>query len=252
VAVTLPPAKILLVEDGPINQKLMQYVLQKHGATIATADNGKLGAELALREPFDVILMDMQMPVMDGYAATEFLRQQGLTTPIVALTAHAMSGDEQKCLAAGCTGYLSKPIDIDRLLETILGLLTPAAGRPHVATLSAAPSHQTVPATAAAPVLSTLPLDDPEFRAIIEDFVTWLGEHLLAMRDAWQNRQWPTLTKLAHTLKGTGGLAGFDCFTRPARELEQLARKQCPEGIAELLDNLDQMADRIMIPAATN
>jgi signal transduction histidine kinase/ActR/RegA family two-component response regulator/HPt (histidine-containing phosphotransfer) domain-containing protein len=250
-AVALPPVKILVVEDGPINQKLMKHVLQKHGATVATADNGQIGAELALREPFDLILMDMQMPVMDGYAATGFLRQQGLTVPIVALTAHAMSGDEKKCLAAGCSGYVSKPIDIDRLLATILELLAPAADRPHEAPPPAAAAHHAAQPAAAAPLFPTLPMEDPEFRAIAEEFVTWLGEHLRAMRDAWQGRQWPTLAKLAHTLKGTGGSAGFDCFTRPARELEQLSRQQCPEGVAELLDNLDQMAGRIMIPAAT-
>ncbi len=101
-------------------------------------------------------------------------------------------------------------------------------------------------------MLSTLPVDNPEFRAISEEFAAWLGGHLPAMRDAWQGRQWPTLTRLAHTLKGTGGSAGFDCFTRPAQELEQLARRQCPAGVAELLDSLDHIAGRIVIPAATN
>ena len=83
------------------------------------AENGRIGADLALKNPFDLILMDMQMPVMDGYTATTLLRQQGLTVPIIALTAHAMKGDEDKCRAAGCSGYVTKPIDADLLVRTV-------------------------------------------------------------------------------------------------------------------------------------
>ena len=89
------------------------------GVTIIEAENGQIGSELALAEPFDVILMDMEMPVMDGYAAAALLRSKGLKTPIIALTAHAMRGDEEKCRSAGCTGFLTKPIDMDLLVRTI-------------------------------------------------------------------------------------------------------------------------------------
>ncbi|MCA9269653.1 MAG: response regulator, partial [Planctomycetales bacterium] len=101
----LPPCKVLLVEDGVINRKLIVAVLGEAGAEVATAENGLLGVARALKEDFDLILMDMQMPLMDGYTATSRLREQGLTLPIIALTAHAMKQDEQKCKAAGCSGY---------------------------------------------------------------------------------------------------------------------------------------------------
>ncbi len=123
---------ILLAEDGPDNQRLIKSVLEKAGATVTAVENGKMAVDAALAArtsgaPFDVILMDMQMPVMDGYTATGRLRQEGYAGPIVALTAHAMETARDECLAAGCDDYASKPINRKRLLDTILRHLRPAA-----------------------------------------------------------------------------------------------------------------------------
>ncbi|WP_339733304.1 ATP-binding protein [uncultured Gimesia sp.] len=108
--------RILLVEDGPDNQRLIRFILNKAGAEVTIAKNGVEGIKLALaaketEAPFDLILMDMQMPVMDGYEATQTLRELAYKGQIVALTANAMKGDAERCLAAGCDAYLSKPID---------------------------------------------------------------------------------------------------------------------------------------------
>ncbi|MBN2580358.1 MAG: response regulator [Pirellulales bacterium] len=115
----LQGTKILLVEDGEVNRKLIRLILQRAGADVSLAENGRQGLDLAKRQPFNLILMDMQMPVMDGYSAAMRLRQAGNTTPIVALTAHAMKGDEEKCKQAGCDTYLPKPIDAPTLLATV-------------------------------------------------------------------------------------------------------------------------------------
>ncbi len=120
----IPHCRILLVEDGIDNQRLISTILQKAGAQVEIAENGKIAVDMVIQETsldrtFDLILMDIQMPVMDGYQATTSLRQRGYSGPIIALTAHAMSGDREKSLAAGCNDYATKPIQCKDLIEMI-------------------------------------------------------------------------------------------------------------------------------------
>ncbi|MBN2473675.1 MAG: PAS domain S-box protein [Pirellulales bacterium] len=116
--------RVLLAEDAPDNQRLICLILNKLGARVTVAENGQIAYKQAMEawrmaEPFDVVLMDMQMPILDGYQTTRRLREQRYTGPIVALTAHAMASDRAKCLQAGCDAYLSKPIERERLTALV-------------------------------------------------------------------------------------------------------------------------------------
>ena len=134
---TAVDGRVLLVEDGPDSQRIIAFMLKKSGADVTLADNGQVACELALTamaegRPFDVILMDMQMPVMDGYDATKKLRAEGYTWPIIALTAHAMTGDREKCLECGCDDYIIKPLVREKLI-TLVAECTTIKPRPVVA-----------------------------------------------------------------------------------------------------------------------
>ena len=119
---------VLVVEDNQVNQRVMKTVLERRGYTVALADTGVAALSMTAERHFDVVLMDVQMPEMDGITATRLLRerdaQQGVHTVIVMLTAHALEGDRERCLAAGADGYVPKPIQISQLLAEIEAALS--------------------------------------------------------------------------------------------------------------------------------
>jgi CheY-like chemotaxis protein len=237
--ISLSGVRILLVEDGATNRKLISLVLSRAGAEVATAENGEIGVNRARAQKFDVILMDMQMPVMDGYQATAALRRDGLQIPIIALTANSMKGDAEHCLAAGCSGFLSKPIDCDRLLNGVaqaLGDVAPSGGE--AAACKEAESSLT-------PLTSSLPMDDPDFVEIVREFVLRLQPRVEEMRLLASAGDLNAVASLAHWLKGAGGTAGFRELMVSGADLEEKARSGDAVGVVAELDRVAALVARI-------
>jgi CheY-like chemotaxis protein/HPt (histidine-containing phosphotransfer) domain-containing protein len=224
-------------------------VLEEVGLRVSDAENGRVGADMALQESYDVILMDMQMPVMDGFAATRLLRQRGVKVPIIALTANAMKGFEQEVLEAGCSGYLTKPVDIDGLVQTLAALL---GGRRTQRTALKKEPAASIPVLressgALGPVASRL-ADHPRLRAVVRKFAQQMPERMQAIESAWDRRDFENLASLAHWLKGSGGTAGFDAFTAPAKTLEQMAKARSEQQTAEVVAELRRLVEHIVVP----
>jgi signal transduction histidine kinase/HPt (histidine-containing phosphotransfer) domain-containing protein/ActR/RegA family two-component response regulator len=235
--VRLDGARILLAEDGYDNQRLISLYLATAGATVTVVENGRLAVDRLAGETFDVVLMDMQMPEMDGYSAAAELRRRGFAAPVVALTAHAMSEDRARCLAAGCTDYLTKPVDHDLLLRTVFGYLPPEAKarvNATAPTVAAAPPAAAVPLPPAAPAAASPPPANPAgmpmprsakaaeaMRGAIQAFVGRLPErvdHLLQLSAAGDLAE---LKRALHQIKGVGAGFGFPRITEVAGRAEQ-------------------------------
>jgi len=217
--------RVLLAEDGVDNQQLIRAVLTKAGADVDIAENGKIACSKASKGDFDVVLMDMQMPEMDGYQATKRLRKRGYTKPILALTAHAMASDRDRCLAAGCDDYLTKPINRAVLIQGIAD----HAGRT-AETHPAEPVAEEAPSVAVADQSSDVLIsefaDDPDLAELVAGFVDSLPEKVQVMQTALQAQDFEGLTRLAHQLKGAGGSYGFPSLTETAAELEAAAKAE--------------------------
>ena len=246
----LPKVRVLIVDDGEENRELVRLVLEEAGALTEQAENGQVAVEKVMARSYDLIIMDLQMPVMDGETATQLLRSRSVETPIVALTAHAMKGFEQGILAAGFTAYLTKPIDLDKLMATIAGLTGGEQLSPVLKKTSQMPiptyKAGSVPRT---PVVSRL-AGNPRLRPAVEKFIDRLSGQLDAMEHDWKTQDFKALAELAHWLKGAGGSVGFDVFTEPAMSLEQLAKAGTEEGINEVIGELRDLTARIVRPLA--
>jgi PAS domain S-box-containing protein len=237
--------RILLAEDGPDNQTLISTILQLAGAKVDVAANGRIAVQKAMAAradgtPYDAILMDMQMPEMDGYEAARQLRQSGYDKPIVALTAHAMDGDRQKCIAAGCDDYATKPLHRASLLGTLARLMEGSKPPPREPPTVAAPE----PPPPQEPIYSDF-RDDPDMAGIIAEFVAQLPYRLTEMREAAGNNQWEWVQRATHQLKGAGGSYGYACLTEAARELEPHVKRQDTEAAMLALNNLARLCQRM-------
>jgi PAS domain S-box-containing protein len=234
--------RVLLAEDGPDNQTLICAILRAAGAQVDVVANGRLALEKALSArsagtPYDVILMDMQMPEMDGCEATRQLRRAGHAGPIVALTAHAMAEDRAKCLAAGCDDYATKPVDRLGLLRMLALLMGCPATGPEERLAAAAPAQ----ASSDGAIRSQF-ADDPDMTEVIGEFVARLPDTLAAMEESLASHNHGELRRLAHHIKGAGGGYGYPSLTEQARRLEDAAKAADAEAARLALDDLKALA----------
>ena len=209
--------RVLLAEDNPVNQQVATAMLLKRGHHVDVASNGREAVDAVAREPYDVILMDIQMPEMDGFEATEMIRglPQGRTLPIIALTAHALSGERERCLARGMSGYLAKPFKAHDLFAAVEGRgaqpVDAAAARSPAVDLAA--FRRTMEEAGAADAVD----------GILETFVATLPQRLDALVAAAGGTEAEPLQRAAHAFKSAAGTIGAGHLAALLEEMERAA-----------------------------
>lgn len=243
----IPSARVLVVDDGPENRELISLVLTEQGLWVDEAGNGQVALEKMAAGSYDLVLMDMQMPVLDGYAATRELRRQGVAVPIVALTAHAMKGFEAEVLGAGCTAYLTKPVDIDVLLRQVAVLLGGAEEEASAAEASSVFLDAVVDEPLAGTIRSRF-ADNRKLVPIVRKFAARLHQQLEVAEAAMRSGDLGEVERLAHWLAGAAGTVGYDAFTGPAREMEAAAKAGDAPLAEVVLQRLVHMGTRLEVP----
>jgi len=238
-------AEILLVEDNPINQQIAVELLEMAGLVVTVADNGKIAVETLEHKTFDAVLMDLQMPIMDGYEATNKIRKEkkNATLPIIAMTANAMSDDKERCLAAGMNEHLGKPIDPQEMYSTIARWVKPTKQQHN------APEESAITFTMSdLPVLPEFDVESAltrmagnvtSYRKTLQKVVTSEADAVQRIRNALDNEDYQSALLAAHTLKGVTSSIGAVFVSPAADKLEQQISAYIEETAPLLADELE-------------
>jgi len=248
-------ARVLLVEDNDLNQEVATGLLEHAGLRVDVADHGEMALRMVQQAAYDIVFMDMQMPVMDGLDATREIRKlaQLDRLPIVAMTANTMSGDAQRCLAVGMNDFIAKPIDPELLWAALLKWVQPGPREPSGATdaaiQAAAADNLVVLPAAIAGVDMALGLkrvvgNKSLYLAMLRKFVAGQKTSPEALRTALEGGDWATAERLAHTTKGVAGNIGAMRLQELAAQLEANIKHRQPS--VQLDAQVDQLAAELM------
>jgi signal transduction histidine kinase/CheY-like chemotaxis protein len=236
------PLHVLVAEDNPVNQKLALHLLRKQGHSVVIACTGREAVEALKSQVFDVVLMDVQMPEMDGMEATAEIRRwegsAGRRVPIIAMTAHAMKGDRERCLAAGMDGYVSKPVQKHELFGAMAALVPESAARmTPVANDSSGEGDG--PILDVAEALRRVGGDRELLKSLAEEFLDSYPGQAEQLREAIGRCDGPVVNRLAHTLAGSVGIFGARSAAVAAAQLEAMGREGNLDGAEEARKRLD-------------
>jgi CheY-like chemotaxis protein len=237
----LAGARVLLVEDNEINQQVAMEILSGAGIVVTVANNGREAVDAVMKERYDAVLMDVQMPVMDGYTATGIIRrdERFREMPILAMTAHAMSGDQDKSIAAGMNDHVTKPIDPDKLFATLAKLIkmpkaaameAPAPGLPKTDSAPAmnAPAAQPFPSSLEGFDLTAglrrLQGNEALYRKLLLSFADKYAFAAGDLRQLLDGRDYGKAHHLIHDIKGLAGNLAADRLQIATAELEKLVK----------------------------
>ena len=241
--------RILLAEDNLVNQKLAVALLTPLGHKVSVVNNGKDAVDSLARQDFDVVLMDVQMPEMSGPEATAAIRDreriQGGHTPIIAMTAHALQGDRQRCLAAGMDDYVSKPIRVEKLYEALRRVSNSLQAPPSAAPSPNANGHQESPMDHEI-AMQNVNGSRSLLVELMQAFLQECPELLQAIGEAAEVGDAPRLHHAAHTLRGAMQTLGVTHAARLAEQLECAGRNGAMEEARGLLSGFQQESSRLV------
>ena len=247
-------AWLLLVEDNEVNQEVAQHILNDAGIRVDIASNGAIALAKIEENAYDGVLMDCQMPVMDGYQATRKLRQDPRYSdlPVIAMTANAMVGDKEKCLDAGMNDFIAKPIDVAQLFGTLARWIAPAA--PQEMTVVVAQPEAELPVIAGlkmAEAMRRVGGNATLMRKLLDRFVETQFDAMQRIVAAIENNQLETAIREAHTLKGLAGNIGAGGLADSAARVEHLlslgSHDGLPQALAACTLALDELVPKIVL-----
>jgi CheY-like chemotaxis protein/HPt (histidine-containing phosphotransfer) domain-containing protein len=239
--------KVLLAEDNLINQRVAVEILKRVGIEAETAETGAIAVERVSANRYDLVLMDVQMPELDGLAATEAIRKQvgDRETPIIAMTAHAMQGDRERCLEAGMDDYVAKPIDREALIATIKRHLRPRRAAPREAEPARGADSADHSGLDVSDGVARLGGDLELYRTILRMYCDDYRDFCAGLQQLVSVGEYEKARLKAHDLKGASGNVSATVVHQLARELEQACHKGDRALIAELSDRLALALNRV-------